>query len=160
MSRTLMLIVVTGLLVGCGTMELRSKSNMGPDRHLSVTADQVAWSDGPTSLPPGSEWAVLEGDPSEAGMFVMRLRFPDGYRIPPHWHPNFERVTALEGTFRLGMGEVFDEEAMETYEPGGFTVMPPKMRHFAEAEGETVVQITTYGPWEITYVNPADDPRR
>ena len=77
-----------------------------------------------------------------------------------HWHPNVERVTVLSGTFHLGHGEVVDMDKVESLEPGSYTSMPPGMRHFAIAEGETIVQLTTVGPWEIHYVNPDDDPRR
>jgi len=63
--------------------------------------DQIRWQPGPRSLPPGAEYAVLEGDPSKEGPFVMRIRVPDGYRIPPHWHPKTERVTVMSGTFNL-----------------------------------------------------------
>ncbi|MFW6076903.1 MAG: cupin domain-containing protein [Hyphomicrobiales bacterium] len=160
MQRILVLSVIVGLLVGCGTTELRSQDNMGPQQHIAYTPGQMQWEDGPASLPPGCEWVVLEGDPSEPGMFAMRLRFPDGYRIPPHWHPNYERINVISGTFHLGMGGMFDEDALERFEAGSYTVMPSRMRHFVVAEGETVIQITTVGPWEINYVNPADDPRR
>jgi quercetin dioxygenase-like cupin family protein len=131
----------------------------GPPQHLVYTQEEIEWREGPASLPPGAQMAVLEGDPGEAGVFTMRFRFPDGYRIPPHWHPNVERVTVLSGVFRLGAGEKLDPEAAMALEPGSYTSMPPGMRHFAIAEGETVVQLTSVGPWVINYVNPDDDPR-
>lgn len=164
MRWTLVIGVIGGMLLGgCGAEEVPDgdlRSRLGPDEHVMVTPDEVDWEAGPESLPEGSEIAVLEGDPREPGMLNMRLRFPDGYVVPPHWHPNFERITVIDGTLRLGMGEEFDEEAMETLPAGSYTVMPPEERHFVAAEGETVIQITTVGPWEIHYVNEAEDPRR
>jgi quercetin dioxygenase-like cupin family protein len=125
------------------------------------TPDKIAWRDGPPSLPTGAQFAVIDGDPAKDGeFFAMRLRLPDGYRIPPHWHPVTERVTVISGTFHLGHGETFDAENMQALEAGSYFAMPPKMRHFARAEGETVVQINTIGPWDIQYVNPQDDPRK
>ena len=127
---------------------------------ILVRPDQVNWKDGPPSLPSGARFAVLEGDPARDGFFVMRVMLPDGYRIPPHSHPNVERITILSGTFRLGMGERFDQGNAQTLPAGTYAAMPPGMKHFAWAEGPTVVQIGTHGPWAINYVNPSDDPRQ
>src|SRR5206468_4133163 len=66
---------------------------------------KIQWKDGPASLPPGAKIAVLEGDPTKEGMFVMRVRVPDGYHVPAHTHPKPERVTVIQGTFHLAMGD-------------------------------------------------------
>ncbi len=131
----------------------------GPDHHLQYSPDEIEWRDGPASLEAGARFAVLEGSPSEPSIFTMRLKFPDGFVIAPHSHPNVERVTVISGTFLLGSGETVDRDAAVRLKAGSYTSMPPGMRHFAIAEGETVVQLTTVGPWEINYVNPEDDPR-
>lgn len=132
----------------------------GPGEELTYRAGDVDWRDGPGSLEPGAQFAVLEGDPSAEGVFTLRIRMPDGYRISPHWHPNVERVTVLTGTFRLGHGDDFDAAATTPLDAGSYTSMPPGMRHFAITEGETVIQLTSVGPWIINYVDPDDDPRR
>jgi hypothetical protein len=119
----------------------------------------IKWRDGPGSLPPGAKFAVLEGDPSKDGPFVMRLWFPDGFRIAPHWHPKVERITVISGTFNLGMGEVFDVSKAREMPAGTFGHWAADMRHFAWTKGETVLQLHGVGPWTITYVNQADDPR-
>lgn len=115
---------------------------------------------GPPSLPQGSEVAVLYGDPTGEGPFVMRLRFPDGYRIPPHRHPGAEILTVVSGNFVLGMGEAADRSKARALPAGSFTAMPGGMPHFAHADGMTVVQLNSVGPWQITYINPSEDPRR
>src|SRR4051794_26167426 len=69
---------------------------------------EIKWLDGPTSVPPGAKLAVLEGNPAKEGPFVIRLKLPDGYRIPPHTHPKPERLTVISGVFNIGMGEKFD----------------------------------------------------
>lgn len=132
----------------------------GPDDHLLYRLTDVEWRQAPPSLERGAEVAVLEGNPAEPGIFTMRIRMPDGFRIAPHWHPNPERVTVLSGTFRLGAGDVLDAARTTPLEPGSYTAMPPGMRHYAIAEGETVIQLTSVGPWQITYVRQEDDPRR
>lgn len=111
------------------------------------------------TLPPGALVAVLEGDPNQAGFFTMRIKMPDGYRVPPHWHTQQERVTVLSGTLNLGAGETFDASATKALPAGTYSSMPPGMTHFGWMTGETVLQLSTIGPWTITYVHPGDDPR-
>jgi quercetin dioxygenase-like cupin family protein len=103
--------------------------------------------------------AVLEGDPKKEGLFVMRLKVPAGYRVPPHWHGGDERLTVLSGKFCIGLGDKFDETKTRALGPGGYFSFPPKTNHFAHTTEETVVQLATLGPWTLTYVNPKDDPR-
>jgi len=134
-------------------------ADVGPAEHLLYTPADVPWREGPGSLEAGAEMAVLEGDPSAPGVFTMRLRLPDGFRIAPHWHPNVERVTVISGAFLLGSGERVDPAGVQRLYPGAYTSMPPGMRHYAIAEGETVIQLTSVGPWLIHYVREEDDPR-
>jgi quercetin dioxygenase-like cupin family protein len=127
--------------------------------NVTVTPADIQWKDGPKSLPRGAQAAVLEGDPAEKGLFVLRLKVPAGYKIPPHTHPRQERVTVVSGKFQLGHGRTFDEAKLEDLGPGSFFSLPPGMEHFAQAAEDTVVQLNGDGPWEINYINPADDPR-
>ncbi len=127
--------------------------------HGITAADDVKWAAAPPSLPKGAQAAVLEGDPAQAGPFTLRIKLPDGYRIPPHFHPVVEHVTVLQGTFVLGMGETVSSTGEKPLGAGSFAFMPAGMRHFARTQGETIVQLHGIGPWAITYVNPSDDPR-
>jgi quercetin dioxygenase-like cupin family protein len=131
----------------------------GPEHHLTYRPQDIEWRDGPASFEAGAQYAMLEGDMSEPGVFTLRIKLPDGFEIAPHWHPNVERVTVLSGTFHLGAGETMDKQNADRLESGSYTSMPPGMRHFAFVEGETEIQLTTVGPWEIHYINPDDDPR-
>jgi quercetin dioxygenase-like cupin family protein len=123
-------------------------------------AASIKWKAGPPSLPKGAMVAVLEGDPQKKGPFVLRLKFPDGYRVPPHTHPQTERVTVISGTLYIGMGETFDKEKGKAMPAGTFGRWPAGMKHFGWAKGETVIQLHGTGPWSIKYVNPEDDPRK
>src|SRR5262245_19006386 len=120
---------------------------------------EVAWKPGPASLPPGAKMAVLEGDPAKEGFFTMRLLMPDGYRVAPHWHPKVERLTIISGTVNLGTGDRFDAAATKALPAGTYSSMPPKMTHFAWMTGETILQLNSVGPWQVIYIDPADDPR-
>jgi quercetin dioxygenase-like cupin family protein len=122
-------------------------------------AAEIKWGDGPPSLQKGAAMAVLEGDPAKEGMFTMRLRFPAGFVVNPHYHSQIEHVTVISGTLQFGMGEKFDRAKTRPMPAGSFGFWPIGMRHFAYAEGETVLQLHGRGPWTITYVNPKDDPR-
>jgi hypothetical protein len=127
---------------------------------IVVPPDQVSYGPAPAVLPPGAELAVLEGKPAEPGPFTMRLRLPDGYRIPPHYHPAIEHETVLEGTFQVGMGDKFDPAALKALPAGTFPALSPGVHHFAQAKGKTVIQLHGVGPWKLVYVNPADDPQQ
>jgi hypothetical protein len=129
-------------------------------KHVIVEPDAITWGPGPASLPPGAQMAVLDGDPSKAGVpFVIRAKLPDGYRVAPHFHPTAENVAVLSGSFLVGMGDTFTESSMTTLAAGGFAKMPKGMHHYAMSKGETVIQVHGVGPFAITYVNPSDDPR-
>lgn len=129
-------------------------------KHVLVEPDSITWGPPPPSLPPGAQMAVLDGDPSKAGVpFVVRAKLPDGYRVAPHFHPTAENVVVLSGAFLVGMGDTFDESSMKTLGAGGFTKVPKGMHHFAMSKGETVIQVHGVGPFALTYVNPSDDPR-
>ena len=104
--------------------------------------------------------AVLAGDPSKGDEFVVRLDLPDGYTIAPHWHPTDEHVTVIKGTFLVGMGDRIDAAKMLTLPAGGFITAGAKMHHYARAKGHTIVQVNAMGPFQLTYVNPADDPSK
>lgn len=121
---------------------------------------ELKWANGPTSLPPGAKLAVLEGNPAKEGPFVMRLKMPDGYKIPPHTHPKPERVTVISGTFHIGMGDTFDPSKGMAMPAGTFGTWVPGMKHFVWATGETVIQLHGTGPWVIEYVKGVDDPRK
>ncbi len=131
-----------------------------PGQHAIVArAGTEQWGPAPAALPRGASVAVLEGDPTQAGPFTMRVLLPAGYRIPPHFHPVTEHVTVIRGVFQLGMGDTFDAGRLTDLPAGAFAAMSPGTRHFARTEVETVIQLHGVGPWGLTYVNPADDPR-
>jgi quercetin dioxygenase-like cupin family protein len=127
--------------------------------HTVVPADQVKWGAAPASLPAGAQAAVLLGNPQQEGPFVLRLKFPAGFIIPPHRHSQAEVVTIISGKVAIMHGEKLDRAALRTLQPASFVSLPANMPHYAVAEVESVVQINGVGPFDVTYVNPGDDPR-
>lgn len=126
--------------------------------HMMATPDQLEW--GPVaSMGEGAEIAVIEGDLSAAAPFTFRLRLPAGFRIAPHIHPAYERVTVLQGTLHFAHGRTFDRAATMALPVGSFAVMSPGDPMFGYTQQETVIQLHGTGPWGIEYLDPADDPR-
>lgn len=149
-------ILITLLTICCF-----SQTTLAAEKHIIVKPDEFVWADGPKSLPPGVKSVLLEGDPAKKGLFTMRLQFPPDYIIPPHWHPQIEHITVLEGKFHLGIGEKLMKDQATELPPGSYVVMPKKHKHFAfTTDSSAIVQLHGLGPWDIIYVNKADDPRK
>jgi quercetin dioxygenase-like cupin family protein len=125
-----------------------------------VQAANVNWGAAPPVFPKGAQMAVMAGDPGKAGLFVIRLKLPAGYKIPAHHHPTDENVTVISGAFSLGMGDKLDPGKSATLTPGGFAVAMAGMNHFAFTKTGAVVEVAALGPFGMTYVNPTDDPSR
>lgn len=129
--------------------------------HVTVSPEKVKWGPASPKLPPGAQFAILSGDPTKPGApYVFRARLPDGFSVPPHWHPMDENVTVIKGTFMLGFGELLDKAATRALGPGSYAMLPKNMPHYNVIKGETILQFHGIGPYDIVYVNPADDPSR
>jgi len=150
---TAVLLVSFALLSGC------SSSSSSHVQHVTLMPDKVQWGGAPPGLPPGVQSAALEGDPAMPGHFTVRAKMPDGYRIPPHWHSSAEQITVISGIFNMGTGDHFNLNSADTLSAGAYSMMPPHMTHYAWTKGETIIQVSGEGPFDIHYVNAADDPR-
>ena len=128
--------------------------------HSLLKSADIKWTDGPPSMPPGAQIAVIEGDLKKAEPITFRLKLPANYKIAPHTHPAIEHVTVVSGTFYMGAGDQLDREKAVALSPGSFAAFQPGHSMFAWTEKETVVQVHGVGPWGITYINPVDDPRK
>ena len=162
--KTLLAQVVVANIVGIGAASAQTAAAgkptpAQPTQHVMVAADEVKWGPGPAALPPGAQAAVLDGDPGKSGLFVIRVKFPDGYQVPPHSHPTDEHVMIVSGTLMAALGDNVDEATMHAMSAGSYAKMPARTNHYVRAKGETIVQITGMGPFEVKYVKPSDDPR-
>jgi quercetin dioxygenase-like cupin family protein len=164
--RTLFIsVIVAGAIVGA-LAQAPAKSPSQPAAHPPahaapmVNASDLKWGAAPPAFNAGAQMAVVDGDPTKPGPFVIRAKFPAGFKVMPHWHPTDESVTVISGTLAAGMGEKWDDAAMKTFTPGAFARMPKKSPHYVQAKEETIVQVHGTGPFTLTYVNPNDDPRK
>ena len=156
----LLLLPVISLAQAAAPKKAVTKAKPAGPAPVVVTPDKIQWGPAPPVFQPGAQFAVLAGDPTKAGPFIVRVKVPDGYRIMPHWHPVVENVTVISGEFHVGMGDKFDESSMLTLPAQSVAVVPAHHNHYAMAKGETVVQINAMGPFKLIYVNPADDPSK
>ena len=156
-----LVVLVCALGLAIFTAEGKEKKHHSADleQHVALAPGELQWGDAPPGFAPGARFAVVAGDPSKTGSYVVRLQVPAGYKIMPHTHPTTENVTVISGTFNIGMGEKFDMAAGKELAAGGFASMPAHMAHFAWATSDAVVQVHGEGPFQINYVNAADDPR-
>jgi quercetin dioxygenase-like cupin family protein len=126
-----------------------------------IRPDDIKWGPAPPKLPPGAQFAVLDGNPAKPGaLYTFRAKLPDGYSVPPHTHPVDEHITVIRGAIMLGMGEKFDRAKLRELPAGSYARLPKGEPHFNLYKGETVVQFHGIGPYDIQYVNPADDPSK
>jgi quercetin dioxygenase-like cupin family protein len=155
---TSILLFAVGLAL-CSALFALDEKPMTKAEHVMFTGAGLKWGDAPPALPAGAKFAVLSGDPGKEGMFTIRLQMPAGYKIPAHTHPTDELVTVISGTCSFGMGPKFDDATAKEMPAGAYAVMPAGMQHFAGSKSGCVVQVQSTGPFQVTYVNPSDDPR-
>jgi len=134
-------------------------STPAPTMNIVSGPDAVKWGPGSPALPPGAQMAVMTGNPGSTGFVSIRAKLPAGYTVPPHSHPTDEHVTVLSGSMAFGMGDAMDPKTETAVAPGGYFAAPQGMHHYARTASGAEIQIDLMGPFGITYVNPADDPR-
>ncbi len=150
--RSILAVLVAAFVVAANAQAQQpGATEKGSTAMVEVSAKSLTWQ--PADIPgfvPGMEMAVVSGDPSKEEPYTMRLRFPDGYAFPGHFHPKDENLTVLSGTFRLAMGSRTDESQLKTYAPGDYLFMPANTPHFGKVEGATVIQLHGVGPFTLT----------
>jgi quercetin dioxygenase-like cupin family protein len=124
------------------------------------TPESLKWAVAPSLLPPGAMIAVISGNPAGSGRAIIALSMPDGYRMPPHFHPSYERVEVKQGTLLVGMGDRFDAKQTLPLAVGDTILAPPGMHHYSIAKGATIVAVTFIAPYTITYVHAQEAPRQ
>ena len=118
----------------------------------SILTEDIDWK-------PSARLAVLIGEPTQAGPYVIGVKVPSGVKLMPHRHPEDRIYTVMSGVFYIGLGEQFDGDKVKAYPPGSVIVLPGNTWHFHWKSGEYVTQITAIGPLGLEYKNAKDDPR-
>ena len=123
------------------------------------TTGALKWGPAPPVFPSGAQMAVLSGDPTKTGEYTVRLKMPAHYRIMPHYHPATENVTVISGSMSAGMGDHFDAKKGMKFAKGCFASLGANVHHYAWTTEPAVIQVNGMGPFQLTYVNPADMPK-
>jgi quercetin dioxygenase-like cupin family protein len=131
----------------------------GQERFRVIHSEDVMWSAFP-AFPPAARLAVLVGDPTQRGPYLIRVKLPAGVKMLPHQHPEDRIYTVISGVFYIGLGDEFDESKLTAHEPGSVLVLPGGQPHFHWAKsGEYITQVSAIGPLGLAYIDAAHDPR-
>jgi quercetin dioxygenase-like cupin family protein len=143
-----------------GAMAASALAQGTSDKEVFINSKDIKWGDAPPSIPKGAKLAVLQGDPGKPGPFVIRLMLPPGFKLPPHAHSQDESLTVISGTFYFGTGDKIEMSKAHALNAGGFHALSAGDHHYAFTKAQTVVQVNGMGPFNITYINPDDDPQK
>ena len=129
------------------------------DKFHAIHGEDIQWKPFP-AFPPDARLAILVGDPSKPGPYLIRVKLPSGTKMMPHKHPEDRIYTVMSGVFYIGLGEVFDENKLTAFAPGSVIVLPGDQPHFHWAKsGEYITQVSAVGPLGLGYIDSTDDPR-
>jgi len=138
---------------------MHSAHPLGLTTFGATLTEEVDWKSFP-AFPPSARLAIVVGEPSEKGLYTVRVKVPNGVKLMPHRHQEDRVYTVISGIFYIGVGERFDAETLQAYPPGSVVVLPGNTSHFHWAKsGEYVTQVSAIGPLGIEYVDAGDDPR-
>jgi uncharacterized RmlC-like cupin family protein len=126
---------------------------------IAITPPEMKWGAQGSLAMAGMEQVNLVGNPSKPGPYTLRLKFPAGYKLAPHMHPDSREVTILSGTWYTGYGERFDEAALKALPAGSFYTEPANVAHFVEVREPVVIQVSGTGPSGRRFVDHAGDPK-
>ena len=120
-------------------------SEMDDPGFVRVNPEDVQWRELPGYG--GLQFAVIEGDPSKEGIYVVRVKFPPGVMTRPHFHPEDRHAIVISGTWYTGTGDAFDPNSTVALKAGSYMKHPAKAHHFDGAKDEeAVLQIIGNGP--------------
>ena len=83
----------------------------------SILPEDIDWKPFP-AFPPSARLAVLVGEPTQAGPYLIRVKVPSGVKLMPHRHPEDRIYTVMSGVFYIGLGDRFDGDKVKAYPPG------------------------------------------
>ncbi len=126
----------------------------------TILNEDINWQPFP-AFPQGVLLAVLVGNPSSPGPYMIRVKAPSDAKLMPHKHPEDRIYTVMSGIFYIGLGEKFDSDKLQPYPPGSIIILPGDTPHFHWAKsGEYITQVTAIGPLGLEYIDSNDDPRK
>jgi len=138
-----------------GSVLLLAKQGNGDELDVMALApSDMKWTAQGGLALPGLEQTVLIGDPSKPGPYTIRLKFPAGFKVAPHTHPDSREVTVLSGTWYTGYGEKAEAANLKELPMGSFYTEPAGIAHYIEIREPTVIQVSGTGPSGRKFVSP------
>lgn len=153
------LVILSGGLIGLWAVQANEITIRDHSQAFYFKSNEAKWDKAFEGFPKGAEMMVLEGDPKLPGQFIMRVKLPAHYQIPAHWTLSDSYITVISGHLNLGTGDTLDLNKGKDLKAGSYARIPAKMHHYAWCNEDSVIQIQGQGPWDISYLNPTDDPR-
>jgi quercetin dioxygenase-like cupin family protein len=147
------------LLLVAGNALCVAMAQTGGASVVALTPPEMKWTKQGALAAPGLEQFNLVGDPTKPGPYTLRLKFPKGYRIAPHTHPDSREVTIISGVFATGYGETFDNARLKTLPAGSFYTEPANVPHYIEIEEDTILQVSGMGPSGRKFINLPETPK-
>ncbi len=159
MHKALVSLLGSALALGVCAIPVAFAQETGSGMTIIVPGDKQ-WQKS-KDMPYGMRMMYLHGDPSQPGPYVLRIRVPTGYKIPPVKYPDDRVTTVLKGKMWNAEGERYDPMKMQEWEAGTMFVTPANTPHYQWARTELILQVVGFGPIDnpVTYINPDDDPR-
>jgi hypothetical protein len=136
------LVMATSVSLGSARV-----TDLNPAALAYKLPDQITWTDESS----GAKIAVLQGDPSKPGFYIVLVRWTAHHMSRPHWHPNDRFITVLSGTWWVGTGSKFDPDSTVALPAGTFVTHFGKQVHYDGAkDGDAVLEIVGEGPATLT----------
>jgi quercetin dioxygenase-like cupin family protein len=146
MKNSLRIFLIGGVFictVFAGQTFAAKKSNKQTAFAITPESDTLKWGPAPAFMPPGTELAVLQGDPSKKNSDVM-IKFPAKSKIANHWHSSAERMVLTSGKLEV----TYEGQEPIVMTPGSYAYGPAKHKHEASCQSETpcILFIAFEGP--------------
>ena len=154
MTRRLALLLAPAFSLMLAAGAPAGSAELNPAAIAYTLPDKIEWKTNPNN--PGVRTAVVTGDPSKPGLYVVLTKWLPGNMSRPHWHPNDRFITVLSGTWWVGTGEKFDPDSTVPMPAGTVVTHFGKQVHYDGAKDvETVLLIVGEGPATSTPVTAA-----
>jgi hypothetical protein len=141
--------MVVAMVVSSGSAQVPTPSATDLDRKVLAykLPDQISWKEDAI----GAKMAVLQGDPSKPGLYIVLIKWTPNHMSRPHWHPNDRFITVISGTWWVGTGAKFDPDKTVPFPAGSFVTHFGKQIHYDGAkDSEAVLEIVGDGPATAT----------
>lgn len=136
----LVMTVFAGMAVGQSEADFKAAM-------VTTLPKDIKWVEGAN----GAATAILAGDPSKPGIYVVLNKWHPGHMSRPHFHANDRFIYVISGTWWVGAGKKYDPNSTKPMGPGSYVLHTGKGIHYDGAkDGEAIIEIVGMGPATAT----------